>query len=97
MSARDHRGLVGWEDHYSPSSGKVFVCLLQVIFSKLGASFVVAIDCVKSVCVDDRWRKGSWSEGTRARLGVLQDVDHCYETLSSSLGQLVLLCVGVIV
>ena len=92
MSTGDHWGLVGREDHYPPSIGKIFVSLLEVIFGEFGASFVLAINGVKGICVNDSWRKGRWSEGTCARLGVLEDVNHCYETLSGGLGQLMLVC-----
>ena len=91
MATGNYRCVASWEYHDSPTIRKVFVRLLQVFFGKLGATFVLAVNGVESIGVDDGRGESGGLEWTASRLRMLQYVCHGDEALSSGLGKLVLL------
>ena len=53
MTTGNYWSLISWEYHYPPTVGQVFVGLLQVFFCKFGATFVVAVNSVEGIGVND--------------------------------------------
>ena len=71
MATGDYGCVAGWEYHDSPTVGKILVRLLQVFFGKFGATFVMAVNGVEGIGVNDGRGEGGGLEWTASRLRML--------------------------